>query len=255
MKLGICYMVFDGEELLEFAIKSIRNQIDHVAVTYQNTSYHGNKTDISSLIKRLTLEGLIDEAIFFEPDLTKSPKENELNLRNIGLDASRRAGCTHHISSDVDEFYVASQLEYAKKVMDEGDFNYSVVGMSTYYKHPTYLVYPEQPLLVTFIHPVHNEYKVVPYPEFPFHMEITRRFVKCDKYRCFSKDEVVMHHMSYVRKDIRKKFVNNDNRNYYRLNKFYATFDNYQLGGRVCLLPDYLNRKTVLVENQFGINI
>lgn len=38
-------MVFDGEELLEFAIKSIRNEIDHISVTYQTTSYFGNPAD------------------------------------------------------------------------------------------------------------------------------------------------------------------------------------------------------------------
>ena len=39
MKIGACYMVFDGEELLEFSIKSIRNSIDFISVTYQDFSY------------------------------------------------------------------------------------------------------------------------------------------------------------------------------------------------------------------------
>lgn len=38
-------MVFDGEELLEFAVKSIRNVIDYISVTYQDVSYFGNKAD------------------------------------------------------------------------------------------------------------------------------------------------------------------------------------------------------------------
>lgn len=255
MKLGICYMVFDGEELLEFATKAIRNQIDHISVTYQTTSYHGNPAspELIPTLDRVKSLGLIDELIFFEPNLTLDPKENELNLRNIGLEASRKAGCTHHISADVDEFYKSNQLDYAKKVMEE-DYDFSVAPLSTYYKDPTFLVWPEQNLVVSFIHPVTNEYdRSVFYPTFPFHMETTRRLTNHKKYRAFTKEEFVIHHMSYVRKNIRYKFQNNDNGNFYKLERFYANFDNYQVGKRVCLLPDYLNRKTIQVENHFGI--
>lgn len=255
MKLGICYMVFDGEELLEFAATSIRNQIDHISATYQTTSYFGNPSspELQVTMERLKTMGLIDELIFFEPDLTLPPKENELKLRNIGLEASRKAGCTHHISADVDEFYKADQLEYAKKVM-EGDYEFSMAPLSTYYKEPTYLVWPEQKLAVSFIHPVTNEYtKDIMQPEFPFRIEITRRLRDRQKYKLFTREECVIHHMSYVRKDIRKKFKNSENGRFYKLERFYGTFDNYKLGERVCLLPEYLNRKTIQVENTFGI--
>lgn len=258
MKLGICYMVFDGEELLEFSVKSIRQNVNHIAATYQTTSYFGNAADPSlfETMTRLKSEGLLDEIIHFEPDLSLPPKDNELALRNIGLEASRRAGCSHHISADVDEFYKSDQLEYAKRVMEEGNYNYSVVPIVTYYKEPTFRVTPDQNLVVSFIHPVHNEYTTsIPYPIFPFHMETTRRFTKVDNYKLFTRDEIEMHHMSYIRKDIRKKFKNSDNGRCYKIEKFVKTFDNYQVGGRVCLLPDFLNRKTKLVENTFGIKI
>lgn len=40
MKLGVCYMVFDGEELLKSAITSLRKEVDFVSVTWQKISYH-----------------------------------------------------------------------------------------------------------------------------------------------------------------------------------------------------------------------
>ena len=249
-------MVFDGEELLEYATKSIRNQVDFISVTYQTTSYFGNPSgpDLLPLLERLKAEKLIDQLIFYEPDLKLHHKENELRLRNIGLQASREAGCTYHISADVDEFYVAEQLEYAKKIMEKGDFNYSMVPIETYFKKPTFLVTPSQKLFVTFIHPVRNEYnRNAVYPDFPFRIERTRRLNLGNNYRIFSKSEVIMHHMSYVRKDIRKKFKNSDNAQYYKIEKFIENHNTYELGNRVCLLPDYLNRKTKLVENQFNI--
>lgn len=254
-------MVFDGEELLEFAIKSIRNNIDHISVTYQTTSYFGNPAgdELLPLLERLKSQGLIDELIFYEPDLSIHHKENELRLRNIGLEASRRAGCTHHISADVDEFYKPDQLEYTKKCMDEGDYDFSVVPFLYYYKDPRFLVWPVQNLVCSFIHPVSNEYnKDINYPEFPFHMETTRRLKNYKKYKVFSRDEIEIHHMSYVRKDIRKKFKNSDNGRfydgrYYKFDKFMEIFDKYKVGDRVCLLPDYINRKTILVDNIFNI--
>lgn len=251
-------MVFDGEELLEFAIKSIRKVVDHVSVTYQAISYFGNPSgdDLLPLLERLKSEGLIDELIFYETDLSIHHKENELKLRNIGLEASRRAGCTHHISADVDEFYKPDQLEYVKKCMEEGDYDFSVVPITCYYKDPRFLVWPVQDLVCSLIHPVDNEYnKDIHYPEFPFHMETTRRFSKYKKYRVFSRNEFEIHHMSYIRKDIRKKFQNSDNAQFYKLEKFYSVYDTYKLGDRVCLLPDYLNRKTIEVDNIFSIQL
>lgn len=252
MKLGICYMIFDGEELLEFAIKSIRNQIDHVSVTYQTTSYFGNPSDpkLPELLHQLKDKKLIDEVIYFEPDLSVHPKVNELKLRNIGLEASRKAGCTHHISADVDEFYKADQLEYVKNVMKD-DYDFSIVSLTTYYKDPTYLIVPIQKLIVSFIHPVDNEYNIN--SEFPFLMESTRKLKKCQKYKVFDINEFTIHHMSYVRKDIRKKFNNSDNGRFYKIERFISNFDKYKLGDRVCLLPDFINRKTILVDNIFNI--
>lgn len=247
-------MVFDGEELLEFAARSIRNQVDHISVTYQTTSYFGNKADSSLLatLQRAKTANLIDELVHYEPDLSLHHKENELRLRNLGLELSRKAGCTHHISADVDEFYKAEELEYAKNVM-ENDHDMSVATLLTYYKDPTFLVYPIQKLLVSFIHPVTNEYnRDIHYPTFP--METTRRLVNHTSPRLFAKEEFIIHHMSYVRRDIHKKFQNSDNARFYKLEKFMKVFNNYKLGDRVCLLPDYINRKTVQVENTFGIH-
>lgn len=256
MKLGIHYMVFDGEELLEFAIKSIRNVVDYICVTYQETSYFGNKVDPNVLetFKRLQDAHLIDDIIPYQTDLSIHHKENELNLRNLGLDASIKAGCTHHISADVDEFYKEKELEYAKNLMYVNNYDLSTVYQEYYYKEPTYLVTPSQNLPVSFIIPVTNRYdrriktKLQNY-------ETTKKVVKYDNIKVFNHSEIIQHHMSYVRKDIRKKFANSDNAQYYELEKFIQNHENYKLGGRVCLLPEYLNRKTIEVENIFNIHL
>jgi hypothetical protein len=253
MKLGLCYMVFDGHELLEFAARSIRSQVDHISITYQDISYFGNPAgpELKSTVERLKNDKLIDEIILFEPNLKLHHKENELKLRNIGLNASRQAGCTHHISADVDELYLPEQLKYVKEAMNGYDF--CMVPYEVYYKKPTYLITPSQNLSITLIHPVDNPYEIN--KEFPFKVEITRRLAHCDKYKVFTKEEMTIHHMSYVRKNIRKKLDNNDNGQFYKKEKFIANFENYQVGGRVCIIPDFLNRRTIEVENIFDINL
>jgi hypothetical protein len=255
MKLGVSYMVFDGSELLEAAILSIRNQVDFVSVIYQSTSYFGNpaESQLELTVKRLEYSGLIDQLVHREPDLSLHHKDNELGYRNLGLQLSKEAACTHHLTLDVDEFFNESQLAYAKTQMN--GYDVSIVPMSVYYKKPTYLIVPDQKLHISFIHSVENEYdRTVTFEEFPFRLETTRR-LKCHaKCRIFSKEEVNMHHMAYVRKDIRRKLENSDNGQFYRKREqFYSDFNKYQLGDRLRIVPDFMNRRTVEVENRFNV--
>ena len=255
MKLGVSYNVYDGEELLRFAAKSVRSEVDFICAVYQPVSYVGNPADpgLPALLDQLKSEGLIDDVITFKNDLSLVSYENEVNARNTGRLASVAQGCTHHITIDVDEFFHAHEVRYAKKVMEDGDFDCSIVGMETYYKRPEYMVIPSQNLLIPFIqkaeHP-HLSHEL----KWPYKTDRTRCSSVYDKCRVFTTDEIKMHHMSHVRRDIDKKIRNSANGPFYD-RKFEVDFDKYEVGQRVRLLPDFRNRKTVLVENIFGIKI
>ena len=254
MKLGVCYMLFDGEEFLKAAIQSIRSEVDFVAVTWQKMSYHGNpnNVDLEPLINELQKDGLLDQAIFFNPNLNETPKENELKLRNIGLQASRDANCTHHISFDVDEFIKPEQLKTAKNTF--GDHDCSMIENVYYYKKPTWQMTPKiKNNLVSFIHPVTSEYAMV--HKYPHRIEITRRLTPSNKIKIYSPDECVMHHMTYVRKDMTKKLKNSVTGGLYKIDKFVEDFHKYNLGDRLIVAPDFLAKKTVLVDNIFNIEI
>lgn len=92
-KLGVSYSVMDGEEMLEFAIRSIRSEVDYVNVVWQKLSWFGTmcSDELEPTLERLKNEGLIDELIFFTPDLKAIPAENEAKKRNMGLKAARKA--------------------------------------------------------------------------------------------------------------------------------------------------------------------
>lgn len=250
MKLGISYIVFDGEELLKYAIKAIRSEVDFISVIYQNISYYGNSASPEVELLSLKKDGLIDHLELYVSDLNLHNKINEINIRNLGLQRSKEAGCTHHISADTDEFYKINQLRYAKKIM-EGEYDASIVYLENYYKHPTYQVYPSQNQVVSFIHPVTTSYENI---KSPYKIEITRRN-PAKNCKIFTKEEFVIHHMSYVRKDIRKKLANNSNGLYYNLDKFVDEFDRYVLGKRLRISPDFLNRRTILADNFFNIEV
>ena len=76
MKLGISYNLFDGKELLESSIKSVRNEAFHINVVYQTTSYYGNKaeTDIEKFLLHLKAKGLLDEIHHYNEDFSKPQK-------------------------------------------------------------------------------------------------------------------------------------------------------------------------------------
>lgn len=244
MKLGISYPVYEGEELLEYALRPIRADVAFISVICQDISFFGNPAspELIPTIQRLQSEGLIDQVVYERPDLSLHNKVNETNMRNLGLRLSRESGCTHHISADVDEMYLPDQLRH---VMREAEgYDCTLVELVNYYRRPTYKIVPEQRHLVTFVHPVDVCYdKDV---KFPHVVEVSRRLSRWDKTRVFRPEELTVHHMSYVRKDIRRKLVNAPTKDYLKVDRFVEEFSRYTVGSRLCIPPEFTNRRTVL---------
>lgn len=249
MKLGISYIVFHGEELLEYALKSIRKQVDYAVAVYQETSFNKNKARPELLDTLLLLQSqrLIDKIICYTPDFNVSYKPNETNARNVGLDACIEADCTHHISADVDEFYRPEQLEFVKQSME--GYDCSLAGLEVYYKKPTWKITPTPKQFVSLLHDVQLRYDLK--AKMPIGIDDSRRLnsLRC---RLFTKDEFVVHHMSYIRRHMREKLLNTTHQ-YQNIDKFVADYNNYKVGDRVRLAPDFMNRRTVLVENTFNV--
>ena len=84
-KWGISYSVFDGEELLEASLKSVRRSADYINVVYQTVSWTGERRNdaLPYFLKTLQDKGLIDELIFFAPDVNKRAYVNEKRKRNL----------------------------------------------------------------------------------------------------------------------------------------------------------------------------
>ena len=74
MKLGISYNLFDGEELLEYSINSVRDSCDHINVVYQKISNWGEpcSKDLEDILHDLLRKKLIDKIYCYSPKNTSA---------------------------------------------------------------------------------------------------------------------------------------------------------------------------------------
>ena len=219
MKLGVSYNLFDGEELLRDSILSIRDSVDFVSVVYQKESNYGNPYDprVDEILDELINEKLVDFAMPIKPDYDESHYElyeivhigayNEVNKRNIGLEISRQKECTHHLTIDVDEFYLKEEFDAMKEAIEEHDPDTTACKMVTYYKKPTLILDPPEDYLVTFIIKITPTAKFHWNHPFPVAVDPTRK-LKPGKFIELGRSGIEMHHMSYVRDDISIKLTN-----------------------------------------------
>lgn len=257
MKLGVSYNVFDGEELLEGSIKQIRSEVDYISVVYQTISNFGDTCDknLIPLLNELKSKGLVDEIYPYFP-LSGNGHGNELNKRNIGLELSKKNGCTHHMSMDTDEYYDLDQFKYLKKIVIDGDFDSSACQMTTYYKEPIYRLEPKEEYYVSLIYKIREgvQFNIV---GFPVMVDPTRR-MDCGNFKNFTRDEIEMHHMSYVRKNINKKMNNSSAKINFQneIPKLTEYFNNWKFGKKA-LMPGRPPSEYDIIqtENKFNITL
>ena len=210
MKLGVSYNIFDGEELLEGSIKQIRDQVDYVSVVCQTTSNFGKpcSQDLIPLLKRLKKEKLVDEVLLYTPEPQNGGHFNEIQKRNIGLQCSLKAGCTHHMSIDCDEYYLSKEFVNLKQLILDGDYDSSYCQMLTYYKSWDYILDPPEDYYVSLITKIKEDSSYVLGAPAPVLIDPTRRVLGLNRPLILKREQIQMHHGSYIRKDIRAKLEN-----------------------------------------------
>lgn len=211
-KLGVSYSVWDGEELLEQSIKQIRATADYINVVWQKLSWYGKPCNpgLEKFLLKLKQRGLIDELIFFEPDLDANPGYNELNKRNVGLCAARRAGCTHFMTMDTDEFYDPTQFRAAYDDIIKRNLTHTCCNIVSYIT-PTVRFVDCETYFVPFIHTINNGEVLASgafYGGIPCLVDPTRRIKLRKNSRFCFLGTIIMHHMHYVRKDVHSKLMN-----------------------------------------------
>ena len=131
---GVSYSVFDGEELLEDSLKTIRPHVDYINVVYQRHSWYGNPAnpELVSILKQLQNQGLIDELIEYIPNYKLGAGKQERLKRNLGLKYAKKHGVDYFMCMDTDEFYIAAEVINAKKRIITNGITHSFCHIVTY---------------------------------------------------------------------------------------------------------------------------
>lgn len=229
-KLGLGIVCFDATELLRGIISEIRPYLGHVTVALQKVSYHGEPIKPSDYnhCYKLKEEGLVDDIIEIDLDMNKEPRVQETDKRNLLIEHLEKKGCSHVLIIDSDEFYNASSFKRALDEIDANDYEQTYCRYLNYYKDfRHYLVYPFDQMWVPFV--MKSKYRCeFETRDFPLPSDPTRRYVRPndpsksewvkDKrgrdrevkhflidYHTFDWKTLKMHHLSWVRANIRKK--------------------------------------------------
>jgi hypothetical protein len=214
------FNVYDGIELLPFSVSNISPCVEGIIIVYQTTSNTGEHdysvADSVNYIASITRNNVYP--IYYKPDLSKQPAENERAKRELGLVTAKRLGYTHFLDIDCDEFYLQEEfLKEKERVLNSGT-NGLICRSQVYFNSPE-LTIGYDITLVPFLNKVdcnHVLNRNMPYAwsvmdNVPYTI---KKQIRVDPTRQLSFtsgiewSQIVMHHYSYVRKDIKKKIRN-----------------------------------------------
>ena len=197
---------FDAIEHLEKSISLISEHTDKIIIIMQ---YDSNRGETLFNFEKATYDKILHdiqkkyltEIIEYIPDLKRSAANNERAKRSLGLRAAKSNNCTHFFHIDSDEYWIG--FKEAKQKYIDSKAKGSVCKMYTYFKHAYLRLEEPETYHVPFIHEL-RENTTTGIGRYPFYVDPTRKIneenvVELDHY---------MHHMSYVRLDIRRKMRN-----------------------------------------------
>lgn len=197
------------------------------------TSYHGepiSNVDLNEIFRLRDEDHLIDNIVDINLDLSLEPRVQETEKRNLLIQDAEDNGCSHVIVIDSDEYYTRKSFERGLDMIDEQDAECSYCQYCNYgVNYKSLLVYPfEGGMYVPFVSKTKYRHKF-DCTDWPYPSDPTRRFVlPFDKVindidqngktiqrkhftvtpLKFEWNQVHMHHLSWLRADIRKKLEN-----------------------------------------------
>lgn len=252
MILSTSYNFYNGEEHLLSSIESIRNNVDHISIVYQEISNRGEKasTKAEEKIQEIIEKKIVDDLIIYRPNLSLAPQYNELQKRKIGLQISKKIGATHFFTIDSDEFYRPAELRYAKEKIIEDKLSSTSVDSCLHVLRPIYR--GKDNTKVAFITEIQNsiELGICKYPVFP--VDPTRQiWIPERRHYHFSAKEVCMYHMNLVRKDLKQKLNNSSTTDKLFLDSVYKKVNEWEEGSDFFEFPRKGKIKIEIKENEF----
>lgn len=244
MKLAAIFNVWDDWEMLEHSIRNIKDLVDGIIIVGSTKSNFGEFSGIPI--------GWRDSVVIREP-VHHHPSHSETDKRNFGLDLARKAGYTHFITMDADEFYEPIEFRAAKEEFEKNpELQGSVCQTQVYFKSPT-LTIGLDITLVPFIHKITPTLKHEFNRKYPFAWEGLQ--IRIDPTRSLNISSgvqmcnITMHHFSHVRRDYQKKIRNSTA----RANLERSTIVQDLLNAKEDYFCQFYQKRLVRVPNRFGI--
>lgn len=256
MKLAMCYTVFDGLELLEKSILNMIPVVDFTIICYQTVSNKGNiKNDIAFDLDKYVHNSDI-YLVRYKTDLTLGPKENERRKHNLMLSKAREYGATHLIMSATDHFYDTQEVFQAKRLVEKKDYDVTFTSMFTYFKKPTWQIDPIETYYMPFICKINPLTKVERVKNYPLLVDPSVQLSPFKNWYLFTEKQVMLHHYSVCRTDIREKYLNAASPwTADQVDEFEKDFNEYDLevnpgvkyflGRKIKVVPDYFNLNSI----------
>lgn len=245
MKLAACYTVFNGVELLEHAINSVKDHVDEIIIAFQTVSNYGNKCeDILEFMDRFP-----DYNYFvYDPDLKVDSKTNEQRKHQQLIEYARICNCTHFFLSATDHFYKEDEILYAKNLVETTGVKTTYSKMVTYFKEPTLKLDPLESYYMPFICSTSVNIGNIS----PVLVDPACHLKPFSPFYIFKEDELLMHHFSWIRKDISNKLENSAAKINWieRIPEFKEKYNNFKLGDT---FPYYPQHQIVRSEDIFNL--
>lgn len=211
IKLCACINAWgDTLDLLPYCIENILPFVYKVIVVWSERSNYGEiDTEMRLFADNYKNKNTIFKNI--EPDLKKSPAQNETDKRNYGLKMAIDNDCTHFISMDSDEMYDQMDFLKEKERFLNPNLNGLVCGSQVYFKHP-WLTIGMDTTRVTFIQKITPNLRFVFNRNYPFAFD--GNDIRIDPTRQLNINSgvewsnIICHHYSYIRSDLEKKIRN-----------------------------------------------
>lgn len=254
MKLILCYSVFNGEELLQASIDNHIDLVDEIIICYQLISNKGNKNDaLLSYLSKFRGKKTI-HFVEYHPDLRLNTKENERKKHNLMVESARKLNATHFILAACDHFYQKNQFSEAKNRAKNEGFDATFTKMFTYYKHFTWQITPIEDYCMPFICKLSPETRIERAFKFPVRVDPSVQINTLEKYYVFKEDEIMLHHFSMIRNDVKNKFENAASSIRWTQDQVKLFASEYNSATLESKISYFGNRGLIEVENYFNFH-
>lgn len=186
--------------MMEHALKNIQQLVDGVIIVASENSNYGEISPIPNW-----------PGIYRREPQFKEPRLSETDKRNYGLRIARTQGYTHFLSMDADEFYEPGPFLKEKRKFENPNLAGLVCQCQTYFKSPQLTIGIDS-TLVPFIHKLTPTIRHEFNRGYPFAWQDGG--IRIDPTRSLNitdgveRSDLIMHHMSWVRKDYQAKIRN-----------------------------------------------